>query len=161
MDGRDSGCTRVDPVEKQDRIVRARGRKRQCVEVITKERHVKAVKSNVKAIRCHTEPHLPLRLPCYNFTSVTSPTFGIPLFAVKIMTSSMANSHNVMGGVYKAREQIHHRSTPPPPFTASHASPPPPFTSPPPPPPPPPTTTFNPSSSHQLKNPSSWREWWE
>jgi hypothetical protein len=25
------------------------------------------------------QPHLPVRLPCYDFTLVTSPAFGIPL----------------------------------------------------------------------------------
>ncbi|KAH6761260.1 F-box associated ubiquitination effector family protein [Perilla frutescens var. frutescens] len=55
------------------------------------------------------QPHLPVRLPCYDFTPVTSPAFGIPLLAVKVTTSGMANSHSVTGGVYKARERIHRR----------------------------------------------------
>eukprot|EP01018_Ginkgo_biloba_P017850 Gb_02134 [translate_table: standard] len=55
------------------------------------------------------QPHLPVRLPCYDFTPVTSPAFGIALLAVKVMTSGMANSHSVTGGVYKAWEQIHRR----------------------------------------------------
>jgi hypothetical protein len=25
------------------------------------------------------QPHLPVRLPCYDFTPVTSPAFGVPL----------------------------------------------------------------------------------
>ncbi|XP_033138925.1 30S ribosomal protein S12, chloroplastic [Brassica rapa] len=29
------------------------------------------------------QPHLPVRLPCYDFTPVTSPAFGTPLLAVK------------------------------------------------------------------------------
>ena len=53
------------------------------------------------------QPHLPIRLPCYDFTpviglaldgwlpKVTSPALGTP------------NSHGVTGGVYKARERIH------------------------------------------------------
>lgn len=53
------------------------------------------------------QPHLPVRLPCYDFTPVTSPAFGIPLLAVKVTTSGMASSHSVTGGVYKARERIH------------------------------------------------------
>lgn len=55
------------------------------------------------------QPHLPVRLPCYDFTPVTSPAFGIPLLAVKGTTSGMASSHSVTGGVYKARERIHRR----------------------------------------------------
>lgn len=53
------------------------------------------------------QPHLPVRLPCYDFTPVTSPAFGTPLLAVKVTTSGMASSHSVTGGVYKARERIH------------------------------------------------------
>ncbi|KAK8478164.1 hypothetical protein V6N11_059479, partial [Hibiscus sabdariffa] len=55
------------------------------------------------------QPHLPVRLPCYDFTPVTSPAFGIPLLAVKVTTSGMASSRSVTGGVYKARERIHCR----------------------------------------------------
>lgn len=46
------------------------------------------------------QPHLPVRLPCYDFTPVTSPAFGIPLLAVKVTTWGMASSHSVTGGVY-------------------------------------------------------------
>ena len=53
------------------------------------------------------QPHLPVRLPCYDFTLVTSPTLGIPLLTVRVTTSGMASSHGVTGGVYKARERIH------------------------------------------------------
>ncbi|KAK8701520.1 hypothetical protein V6N13_019907 [Hibiscus sabdariffa] len=55
------------------------------------------------------QPHLPVRLPCYDFTTVTSPAFGIPLLAVKVTTSGMASSYSVTGGVYKAQERIHRR----------------------------------------------------
>ncbi|XLS71521.1 hypothetical protein HN51_028386 [Arachis hypogaea] len=55
------------------------------------------------------QPHLPVRLPCYDFTPVTSPAFGILLLTVKVTTSGMASSHSVTGGVYKARERIHRR----------------------------------------------------
>ncbi len=55
------------------------------------------------------QSHLPVRLPCYDFTPVTSPAFGIPLLVVKVTTSGMASSHSVTGGVYNARERIHRR----------------------------------------------------
>ncbi|KAH1064838.1 hypothetical protein J1N35_029825 [Gossypium stocksii] len=42
--------------------------------------------------------HLPVRLPCYDFTPVTSPAFSIPLIVVKVTTSGMASSHSVTGG---------------------------------------------------------------
>ena len=53
------------------------------------------------------QPHLPVRLPCYDFTPVTSPTLGAALQTVKQTTSGMTSSHGVTGGVYKARERIH------------------------------------------------------
>ena len=53
------------------------------------------------------QPHLPIRLPCYDFTLITSPTFGRVLLAVRLRTSGITGSHGVTGGVYKARERIH------------------------------------------------------
>ena len=53
------------------------------------------------------QPHLPIRLPCYDFTPVAYPTFGNALLAVRLLTSGVTNSHGVTGGVYKARERIH------------------------------------------------------
>ena len=53
------------------------------------------------------QPHLPIRLPCYDFTPVIDPTFGSALLAVRLLTSGVTNSHGVTGGVYKARERIH------------------------------------------------------
>ncbi|KAF8091077.1 hypothetical protein N665_0454s0018, partial [Sinapis alba] len=35
------------------------------------------------------QPHLPVRLPCYDFTPVTSPAFGTPLLAVKPPTDAL------------------------------------------------------------------------
>ena len=53
------------------------------------------------------QPHLPIRLPCYDFTPIICPTFGSALLAVKLLTSGVTDSHGVTGGVYKARERIH------------------------------------------------------
>ena len=47
------------------------------------------------------------RLPCYDFTPITKPTFGRVLLAVRLRTSGVPGSHGVTGGVYKARERIH------------------------------------------------------
>ena len=47
------------------------------------------------------------RLPCYDFTPISKPTFGRALLAVKLRTSGVPTSHGVTGGVYKARERIH------------------------------------------------------
>ena len=53
------------------------------------------------------QPHLPIRLPCYDFTPIIKPTFGRALLAVRLRTSGVPDSHGVTGGVYKARERIH------------------------------------------------------
>ena len=53
------------------------------------------------------QPHLPIRLPCYDFTPVTNPAVVIALLAVRLTTSGRTRSHGVTGGVYKARERIH------------------------------------------------------
>ena len=54
------------------------------------------------------QPQLPLRLPCYDFTPVTGPTFdGSFPRGVRPPASGVANSRGVTGGVYKARERIH------------------------------------------------------
>ena len=53
------------------------------------------------------QPHLPIRLPCYDFTPVIGLTFGSWPLAVTTLTSGAPNSHGVTGGVYKARERIH------------------------------------------------------
>ena len=53
------------------------------------------------------QPHLPIRLPCYDFTPVIVPAFGSSLLAVGSLTSGITNSHGVTGGVYKTRERIH------------------------------------------------------
>ena len=53
-------------------------------------------------------PHLPVRLPCYDFTPITDPTLGLPLFErVSPAASGVADFHGVTGGVYKTRERIH------------------------------------------------------
>ena len=53
------------------------------------------------------QPHLPIRLPCYDFTPVIGSTFGSSLLAVGSLTSGISDSHGVTGGVYKTRERIH------------------------------------------------------
>jgi hypothetical protein len=53
------------------------------------------------------QPQLPLRLPCYDFVPITSPTLGRCPLAVGPRTSGVTRFHDVTGGVYKAREHIH------------------------------------------------------
>ena len=53
------------------------------------------------------QPHLPIRLPCYDFTPVTGSAFGSSSLSVRSLTSGISDSHGVTGGVYKTRERIH------------------------------------------------------
>ena len=53
------------------------------------------------------QPHLPIRLPCYDFTPIISSTLDGWSLAVTSPASGVSNSHSVTGGVYKARERIH------------------------------------------------------
>ena len=48
------------------------------------------------------QPHLPVRLPCYDLAPIT----GLTLGAYKA-TSGTPSFHGLTGGVYKARERIH------------------------------------------------------
>ena len=53
------------------------------------------------------QPHLPIRLPCYDFTPIICPTLDGFLLAVRSPASGVTNFRGVTGGVYKARERIH------------------------------------------------------
>ena len=53
------------------------------------------------------QPHVPVRLPCYDFTPLTLHTFGASPLSVGPATSGADDSGGVTGGVYKARERIH------------------------------------------------------
>jgi hypothetical protein len=53
------------------------------------------------------QPHLPIRLPCYDFTPIIGPTLDDCLLAVSSSALGVADFRGVTGGVYKARERIH------------------------------------------------------
>ena len=53
------------------------------------------------------QPHLPIRLPCYDFTPVIAPTLDGCLQKVSLPASGVNDFRGVTGGVYKARERIH------------------------------------------------------
>ena len=54
------------------------------------------------------QPHLPVRLPCYDFVPIADPTFdSSPPQRVRPLASGVTDFHDVTGGVYKARERIH------------------------------------------------------
>jgi hypothetical protein len=50
------------------------------------------------------QPHLPVRLPCYDLAPVIGFTLGRSL---RLRTLGTPDSHGLTGGVYKARERIH------------------------------------------------------
>ena len=53
------------------------------------------------------QPHLPIRLPCYDLTPIIGPAFGCAPLAVMQQTSGISDFHGLTGGVYKTRERIH------------------------------------------------------
>ena len=72
------------------------------------KRQVKHIPTSTHSLRKEViQPHLPIRLPCYDFTPVIRPAFGSSLLAVGSLTSGVTDSHGVTGGVYKTRERIH------------------------------------------------------
>ncbi len=50
------------------------------------------------------QPHLPVRLPCYDLAPITGIALGRALL---LRTSGAPDFHGLTGGVYKARERIH------------------------------------------------------
>ena len=50
------------------------------------------------------QPHLPVRLPCYDLALVIGFTLGRSL---RLRTLGTPNFHGLTGGVYKVRERIH------------------------------------------------------
>ena len=53
------------------------------------------------------QPHLPVRLPCYDLVPIASPTFDGSLQKVGPPASGVTDFRDLTGGVYKARERIH------------------------------------------------------
>ena len=53
------------------------------------------------------QPQVPLRLPCYDFVPVINHTVASVILSVQLLASGTIYSHDVTGGVYKARERIH------------------------------------------------------
>ena len=53
------------------------------------------------------QPHLPIRLPCYDFTPIIYPTLGGWLQMVTSPTSGVTNSRGETGGENKDPERIH------------------------------------------------------
>jgi len=52
------------------------------------------------------QPHLPVRLPCYDLVPLTNHTFDASLLAVGSAASGAIDSGGLTGGVYKTRERI-------------------------------------------------------
>ena len=50
------------------------------------------------------QPHLPVRLPCYDLAPVTCFTLNR---SSRLRSSGLPDFHGLTGGVYKVRERIH------------------------------------------------------
>ena len=54
------------------------------------------------------QPHLPIRLPCYDLALLTNHTLdAFPSYESEETVSGAVNSGGLTGGVYKTRERIH------------------------------------------------------
>ena len=53
------------------------------------------------------QPHLPVRLPCYDLAPVIDLTLASSLPKVRTPALGTTNFRGLTGGVYKARERIH------------------------------------------------------
>ena len=53
------------------------------------------------------QPHLPVRLPCYDLVPITEFALGTLLLAVATVLLGAPHFRGLTGGVYKARERIH------------------------------------------------------
>ena len=104
LDGFEPSTPRLSSVCSDQLSYRPSG---QPIDVDTSSRpesfHPRAASSRKEVI----QPHLPIRLPCYDFTPVMNPTVVGALLAVRLPASGKTHSHGVTGGVYKTRERIH------------------------------------------------------
>ena len=67
-----------------------------------KEKQAERIKNYIRSKKEVFQPHLPVRLPCYDLAPVTS--FALGRSSRTLGTPSF---HGLTGGVYKARERIH------------------------------------------------------
>ena len=65
---------------------------------------VKIQQINILSRKEVFQPHLPVRLPCYDLAPITGFALGRSL---RSRTSGTPGFHGLTGGVYKARERIH------------------------------------------------------
>ena len=68
--------------------------KRECHDVLSRKEVI--------------QPQVLLQLPCYDFTPIMNDTLDGCFLAVSAPASSTIHFRDVTGGVYKARERIHH-----------------------------------------------------
>ena len=75
-----------------------------------RDEHQSNVSPNYSKVDSHRsrkevfQPHLPVRLPCYDLAPITSFALGRSL---RSRTLGAPGFHGLTGGVYKARERIH------------------------------------------------------
>ncbi len=88
--------------KKQKNYLRQKAYRRKDLESRKSQRD-----SNITLRKEVIQPQVLLRLPCYDFTPITSHTLDGYLLAVESPASSTTGFRDVTGGVYKARERIH------------------------------------------------------
>ena len=78
-----------------------------CIQITCEEARAFVCDRLFYSLKEVIQPHVPVRLPCYDFTLVIDHTVVNVLPKVRLITSGATNFHGVTGGVYKTRERIH------------------------------------------------------
>ena len=102
-------CSVVSAIASTTTAVFQKLRSLTCLHLPTQTQPVTSLRSVCQFLFPRKEviqPHLPVRLPCYDFTPVTNPALGRCSLAVSSRTSGVVDFHGVTGGVYKTRERI-------------------------------------------------------
>ena len=85
-------------------VHRAEDRQAACRTLTNQDSNMKPGTSIPDSRKEVFQPHLPVRLPCYDLAPITRITLGRPS---RERTSGAPGFHGLTGGVYKARERIH------------------------------------------------------
>ena len=78
--------------------------KQQYIHIIILNSQFPILNSDILSRKEVFQPHLPVRLPCYDLAPITGFALGRPS---RSRTSGAPSFHGLTGGVYKARERIH------------------------------------------------------
>ena len=86
------------------RLLEAQGHSESCLVTLEPITSIIPCRVKTNSKKEVFQPHLPVRLPCYDLAPITSFALGR---SSRSRTSGAPGFHGLTGGVYKARERIH------------------------------------------------------